>query len=220
MTLDELVGRHGPLPPGRAVHFLRQVCGPLREAHGIGLIHRDIKPGNVMVCERGGRHDVTKLLDFGLVLPQGPAPDGEKLTREGALAGTPAYMSPEQAGGPDSLDGRSDIYGVGALGYFLLTGRPPFAGRSGVRALAAHLYERPEPVSKHRPGVPADLEAVVLRCLAKDPVDRFPDAGALEAALAACHTEPWTEEEAAQWWRARPAGAEPGGAPDTGRDFD
>jgi eukaryotic-like serine/threonine-protein kinase len=210
LTLDELVGRHGPLPPGRAVHFLRQICGPLREAHAVGLIHRDIKPGNVMVCERGGRHDVAKLLDFGLVLSQAPATEGEKLTREGALAGTPAYMSPEQAAGSEGLDGRSDIYSVGAVGYFLLTGRPPFAGRSGVQALAAHLYEQPQPVSGHRPDVPAELEAVVLRCLAKDPAERFGDAGGLEAALAACHTDPWTDEDANRWWHAHAGAADEG----------
>jgi len=218
LTLDDLVGRHGPLPPQRAIHLLRQICGPLQEAHAIGLIHRDIKPSNVMVCERGGRHDVAKLLDFGLVLSQALTTEPEKLTREGALAGTPAYMSPEQAAGREALDGRSDIYSVGALGYFLLTGRPPFAGRSGVQALAAHLYERPEPVCGHRADVPAELDAVVLRCLAKDSADRFPDAGSLEAALTACQTtEPWTEQEASQWWRAHSDATEPDVPPITGR---
>src|SRR5262249_28072905 len=175
LTLEQLVKAHGPLPPGRAIHFLRQVCGALREAHAIGLIHRDIKPGNVMVCERGGRHDTAKLLDFGLVVPLGKSPGSEKLTREGAIAGTPAYMSPEQASGPEEIDGRSDIYSIGALAYFLLTGQPPFAGRSGVQVLAAHLYEPPPPLTTHRPEVPAELEAVVLKCLAKIPVDRYPD---------------------------------------------
>src|SRR5262249_21034061 len=183
---DQMVKAHGPLPPARAVHFLRQISAALREAHAIGLIHRDIKPGNVMICERGGIHDVAKLLDFGLVLPQGSDPADEKLTQEGAIAGTPAFMSPEQAGGQDLPDARSDIYSVGALAYYLLTGKPPFAGRSGFRMLAAHLYEQPEPVTKHRPEVSADVEAVVLRCLAKDPTDRFQDAESLESALLGC----------------------------------
>jgi hypothetical protein len=122
--------------------------------------------------------------DFGLVLPLGVAAEGEKLTQDGAVTGTPAYMSPEQAGGQEELGPASDIYSVGALAYFLLTGRPPFAGRSAVKALAAHLYEEPEPVSARRPGVPADLEAAVLRCLAKNPADRFEDVERLESAAA------------------------------------
>src|SRR5262249_8314379 len=98
LTLEQLVKVNGPLPSARAIHLLRQVCGALREAHAIGLIHRDLKPGNVMVCERGGLHDTAKLLDFGLVIPPGGSSAGERLTQEGAIAGTPAYMSPEQAG--------------------------------------------------------------------------------------------------------------------------
>jgi serine/threonine-protein kinase len=213
LTLEELVQREGPLPPARAIHFLRQVCGALREAHGRGLIHRDIKPGNVMVCERGGIPDVAKLLDFGLVLPPVSETAGEKLTQDGAVTGTPAYLSPEQAGGQESLDARSDIYSVGALAYFLLTGKPPFAGRSGVKVLAAHLYETPEPLSARRPDVPADLEAVVLRCLAKEPSSRFPDAGSLEAALAACCSAGrWTERDALPEGSARVAVDDAAGA--------
>jgi eukaryotic-like serine/threonine-protein kinase len=205
LTLEEIVQRHGPLPPQRAIYFLRQVCAALQEAHDIGLIHRDVKPGNVRVCERGGEHDVIKLLDFGLVLPLIDALEGEKkLTKEGAIAGTPDYMSPEQAAGQQTVDGRSDIYSVGALAYYLLTGAPPFAYPSPVRILAAHLYETAPPLTERRPDVPADLEAVVLRCLAKDPNDRFPDARSLEQALAACRTSSeWSAQEAASWWRLK-----------------
>jgi serine/threonine-protein kinase len=212
LTLDQLVQEHGPLPPARAVYVLRQLCGALGEAHARGLVHRDVKPGNVMLCERGGAHDVAKLLDFGLVIP--PAQDlDEKLTQEGVVPGTPAYLSPEQAGGSEDLDARSDIYGVGALAYFLLTGRPPFAGRSAMQMLAAHLYEKPQPLTDHRPDVPVDLEAVVLRCLAKDREARFPDAESLDVALAECSTVGgWTEREAAQWWRACPGRGECPGA--------
>jgi tRNA A-37 threonylcarbamoyl transferase component Bud32 len=203
ITLEQLVKGYGVLTPERAVHFLRQLCGTLAEAHAIGLIHRDIKPGNVIVCERGGLHDVAKLLDFGLVLAQGVGRDGERLTQDGAIAGTPAYVSPEQASGREDLDARSDIYSVGCLAYFLLTGQPPFAGRSAVRMLAAHMYEPPAPPTTHRAEVPADMERVVLRCLAKDPSERYPSAQDLESALAGCLTPGrWTEEEAACWWRA------------------
>jgi serine/threonine-protein kinase len=115
LDLEQLVSRHGPLPPQRAVHLLRQVCGSLAEAHAAGLIHRDIKPGNIIVCRRGGHHDVAKLLDFGLVRGPDLGQNGPKLTREGTIAGTPAYMAPEQAASRDDLDARSDVYSLGAL---------------------------------------------------------------------------------------------------------
>jgi serine/threonine-protein kinase len=206
LALDQMVSRHGPLPAARAVHFLRQVCGALREAHAVGLIHRDIKPGNVMVCERGGLHDVAKLLDFGLVLAPGAGPDGERLTQVGVISGTPAYMSPEQAGGREDLDARSDIYSLGCLAYFLLTGRPPFADRAAVGMVAAHMYEPPAPLTSRRADVPEELQAVVLRCLAKAPAERFASALDLDAALAVCQAgRPWTDEDARRWWRANDA---------------
>jgi serine/threonine-protein kinase len=199
LSLDDLVTRYGPLPPGRAVHFLRQLCDALREAHAAGLIHRDIKPGNVMACEPGGLCDVVKLLDFGLVRP----PDvgggaGTRLTQEGLIVGTPDFMSPEQARG-DALDARSDLYSLGALAYFLLAGRPPFACRSALETLTAHLHQPPPELT----GAPADLAAAVRRCLAKDPADRYPDAESLGRALAACACAgDWTEDQARAWWRA------------------
>ncbi len=203
ITLDQLMKRYGPLPPERAVHFLRQLCGALAEAHSIGVIHRDIKPGNVIVCQRGGLHDVAKLLDFGLVLAQDVGQDGERLTQEGSITGTPAYVSPEQAAGRQDLDARSDIYSLGCLAYFLVSGRPPFADRSAMRMLAAHMYEPPAPLTTNRPDVPADLERVVLRCLAKEPGERFSSVQSLDSALATCLTPGrWTEEEAACWWHA------------------
>ncbi len=202
LTLEQLVKDNGPLPPARAIHLLRQICGALQEAHAIGLIHRDIKPGNVMVCERGGVRDTVKLLDFGLVVPFGESPESDKLTQEGTITGTPAYMSPEQAGGQDEIDARSDIYSVGALAYFLLTGHSPFAGRPIVKMLAAHLYEPPAPLSAHRSEVPRELEAVILKCLAKNSDDRFHNVQSLKAALAECDRgKEWTEEDAEQWWQ-------------------
>jgi serine/threonine-protein kinase len=204
LTLERLVRVHGPLPPARVVHLLRQVCAALQEAHGLGLIHRDVKPGNLMLCERGGVPDVVKLLDFGLVRAVGPATDLESLTHEGALVGTPAYMSPEQCRGKDDLDARSDIYSLGAVAYFLLTGQPPFADRKGIRVIFAHLDEPVVPPSQRQAGLPEDLEAVVMRCLEKDPTKRFPDAASLESALAGCGCAAgWTVAQASDWWHSQ-----------------
>jgi serine/threonine-protein kinase len=201
-NLETLVARHGPLPPARAIHFLRQVCRALREAHGVGLLHRDIKPSNVIACERGGVYDVAKLLDFGLVHKTGLGQDAEKLTVVGSVVGSPPFMSPEQAAGRDDVDRRSDIYSVGGVAYFLLTGQPPFAKQTAMEMMLAHAYEAPKPPSEVRPDVPRDLEEVVLRCLSKKPEERFADADSLERALGACaDADGWTEDEAAAWWR-------------------
>lgn len=202
LTFDELIQKHGPLPPARAIFLLRQVCRALAEAHSIGLIHRDIKPGNVITCERGGMPDVVKLLDFGLVRgPNLSGATGDGVTVEGTITGTPAYMSPEQATS-SSADERSDIYSVGALAYFLLTGQPPFNHRTPMEIIAAHLRDRPAPLTKHRPDVPAELQASILRCLEKEPAQRFPSAASLEQALGAAPiAQTWTEQDAAQWWR-------------------
>ncbi len=201
-NLEQLVGRHGPLPPGRVIHLLRQVCGALREAHAIGLIHRDIKPSNIIACEQGGVHDVAKLLDFGLVRAQGLGGSGERLTQDGVVAGTPAYMSPEQAGGTEDLDARSDIYGLGAVAYFLLTGQPPFVRRTAVQVLAAHLGEPVTPLRDLRADLPTEVQEVVLRCLEKDPAGRYPDADSLEQALARCAcADQWDRTRATAWWK-------------------
>jgi serine/threonine-protein kinase len=200
LSLDELVAREGPQPPARVVHFLRQLCGALREAHEAGLVHRDIKPSNVIVCKHGGLYDVAKLLDFGLVrsLDVGDR-ERTRLTKEGLILGTPDFMSPEQANGAAVLDPRSDLYSLGAVAYFLLSGRPPFAGRTVLQTLFAHLHEPPAPLTDHRPDVPGDLEAIVLRCLAKEPRQRFPDAASLEQALGQCASAgQWTEAQARQ----------------------
>jgi serine/threonine-protein kinase len=200
MTLEQLVGRFGPLPPARAIHLLRQVCGALCEAHAAGLVHRDIKPSNIVICERGGRRDVAKLLDFGLVLATGVR--GSDGAPEGGIVGTPAYMAPEQAAGLELLDARADLYGLGAVGYFLLTGDPPFQREGLGRVLAAHRSEPATFPDRLAGALPADVKAVVLRCLEKDPARRYPDAGSVERALAACScAESWTMDEADDWWR-------------------
>jgi eukaryotic-like serine/threonine-protein kinase len=215
LSLQDLVERHGPLPPERAVHLLRQVCAALREAHAIGLIHRDIKPSNIIACERGGVHDVAKLLDFGIVQGSNFGREPMRLTGHGVIAGSPPYMSPEQAGDKKALDGRSDIYSLGAVAYFLLTGRPPFVRETALQLLMAHVYDPVVPPGEVRADVPPDLEEVVLRCLAKDPARRYPDAASLEDDLARCACAgEWDEEQAVAWWRERdadrPAGADDG----------
>jgi hypothetical protein len=202
LSLADLVERLGRLPPGRVVYLLRQVCGALREAHAAGLIHRDIKPSNIFAARPGGLGDVAKLLDFGLVLPT--AILGEvALTEERIILGTPLYMSPEQAKGGRELDRRSDIYSLGAVAYYMLTGRPPFQADGRAAVLIAHARDPVEPPSRIHPRIPEDLERVVLRCLAKPPDQRFPDAEALEQALGACACAgDWDQGRAAQWWQS------------------
>jgi serine/threonine-protein kinase len=203
-TLEALVKRAGPLDPARAVYLLRQVCGALAEAHAAGLVHRDLKPGNVIVATLGGQLDVAKLLDFGLVHDLSAATD-DRLTQAGVVMGTPAYMSPEQAAGESAVDARGDLYSLGAVAFFLLTGRPPFEGRTHGQFLTAHLTQAPPDVRTIRPDVPADLAAVVARCLAKNPAERFQSAADLDRALAACGCAgDWSAEAAAKWWATTP----------------
>ncbi len=215
LDLETLVRLHGPLPPERAAHLARQLSGALREAHRQGLVHRDIKPGNVFVCRHGGLHDVAKLLDFGLVVQPAGGADS-RLTRVGYVVGTPEYMAPEQAVAADDVDGRSDLYSLGALLYYTLTGQPPFVGPTALDVLLAHRDKPVRPLWELRLGVPADLEAVVTRCLAKDRTQRFPDADSLTRALEQCRVGPWGEEQAAAWWHTHvpdaPAAGEPPGA--------
>lgn len=210
MSLDDLVKRHGPMPPGRVVYLLNQVCGALSEAHGAGLIHRDVKPANIFSCYRGGRYDVAKLLDFGLVTAPEMEAGGEP-AREGVVRGTPLYMAPEQITGSKALDHRCDLYALGAVAYMLLTGRPPFEGNDSLRVMTAQVRDLVTPPRKHRPETPEDLERVVLRCLAKSPDERYPDAESLAQALAACGVwKEWSAAKAALWWRSvEPAATAP-----------
>ena len=178
LSLAQLVERFGPMPAARVIYLMRQACDALREAHDAGLIHRDIKPANLMSAYRGGLHDVTKLLDFGLVKTLAED-ESVHLSQEGTVAGSPLYMAPEQIMKDHVPDRRTDIYGLGAVAYFTLTGRPPFLGDSAMAVMIAHARDPVTPPSQLQPGIPADLERVVLQCLAKNPDDRYPDTSSL-----------------------------------------
>ncbi len=205
LSLQELVERYGKLPPGRVIHLLTQVASALREAHESGLVHRDIKPGNIFAAQRGGVYDVAKLLDFGLVKSSLPTDASPDLTMEGALVGSPLYAPPETVTGDHAADGRSDIYSLGAVAYYLLTARPVFTEVKPIKALFAHVHQEVVPPSEYADEIPADLEQVVLRCLAKSPEDRFATAVDLEAALSLCgDAESWTAETARRWWSEIP----------------
>ena len=206
LTLTDVVARSGAQPQGRVVHLMRQAAAALVEAHGIGLVHRDIKPGNMMVHllhPHGGGGDFIKVLDFGLV-KEVRQEGGVELTNEANLAGTPQYMSPESITAPDAVDARADLYALGAVAYYLLTGTHVFTGQSIVEVCSHHLHSTPEPLSS-RLGEPIapDLEHLVLRCLAKDPSDRPQSALELEQRLGECAGIPaWSSEDARDWWSA------------------
>jgi len=204
ISLEKLVAEHGPQAPGRVVHVLRQVAGALGEAHALGIVHRDVKPANVILCQRGGVADVAKVLDFGLVKDQA-VPEAAALTQSNMILGTPLYIAPEALTAPEHVGPRTDLYGLGAVGYYLLTGSPVFAGRT-VEVFGHHLHTRPAPPSE-RLGVaiPPGLEDAILSCLEKDPELRPRDAQAFIDALDEAGVEPWTEANARAWWAARAA---------------
>ena len=202
ITLDNLVLNDGPQPERRVVHILRQICSSLAEAHARGMIHRDIKPANIMLLERGGMYDVIKVLDFGLV--KDITSGDQNVTAMNTVPGTPHFLSPEAIQHPDAIDARSDLYAVGAVGYFLLTGSFVFSGTSAIEVLGKQVNDTPEDPSE-RLGRSLDpyLEGLILQCLAKDPADRPADAGVLLEALSSGYQSPigtWTQKEAAVWW--------------------
>jgi hypothetical protein len=204
IDLQQLVAESGPLPAPRAIHVLSQVCCALAEAHEAGLVHRDVKPGNVMLCRHGGAFDVVKVLDFGLVKDISAGGDAT-LTHTEAVLGTPLYVSPEAIVEPDKVDARSDLYAVGALAYHLLTRQPVFDGRTVAEVYARHLYTQPVPPSQHVASVPADLEALIMSCLEKSAQARPQSARALRAALLSCaDAGGWSEDDAREFWRGRP----------------
>jgi serine/threonine-protein kinase len=181
---------------------LRQACDALHEAHQAGLVHRDLKPPNIFAAYRGARFDVAKLLDFGLVKPM--KDEGSPvLTREGAVTGSPLYMAPEQVMRIHEPDARTDIYSMGGIAYFLLSGQPPFVSSDSMTVMVAHARDPVVPPSRIRADIPADLEKVVLQCLEKNPDRRYQNAEGLARALSACQAaSSWTAELAAAWWQA------------------
>ncbi|WP_232102832.1 serine/threonine protein kinase [Gimesia aquarii] len=200
LNLQEIVERFGELPPERVVYLLRQVCSALAEAHHKGLIHRDIKPGNIFSAERGGLYDVAKLLDFGLVKDNRPEKNSLELTMEGAVVGSPLYTSPEVVTGDGEPDFRSDIYSLGATAYYLLTGKPVFEGESALKVVFAHASQAVKPLTEINPKICKELEAIILKCLEKKPEDRYQKAEELSDALKELKLKEWTQEEAAEWW--------------------
>jgi len=236
LTLDDLVKRYGPLPEARVVYLVRQVCAALAEAHGQGLVHRDIKPANIFLTCRGGQYDFAKVLDFGLVKALAGA-EQTHLTSASAVTGTPLYMSPEGVQDPEHVDARADVYALGAVAYFLLTGTPVFTGEGVMDICMKHVNAVPEPPASRlgRPVSP-DLERLILRCLAKAREERPASAAVLVQELDACAVAGhWSAADAQAWWSSHvhaAAGAETAALPapaattdvfatrayDTGRD--
>ncbi len=206
-NLQTIVERFGPLPPERVASVLSQACDALHEAHQTGLIHRDIKPANIYLARCGGVWDVVKVLDFGLVLEKddsGVATSGSK-----GFSGTPQFMAPEQAVRFDEVDARTDIYALGAVAYYLLTGRPPFSGANAVELVIAHSTQPVIPPSTYDHSIPSDLEQIVLTCLQKFPSNRYASARQMREAISQCECfGKWGEPEAFGWWSSHEFGTQ------------
>jgi tRNA A-37 threonylcarbamoyl transferase component Bud32 len=205
MDLQTLIEEHGPLPPARTIHLLRQACESLAEAHDRGLVHRDIKPANIQVCCMGHYFDYVKVLDFGLVKHEDAGARVDPgLTAPNVVTGTPAYLSPESALG-EPVDRRTDIYALGCVAYWMLTGRYVFPGEGVVQIMARHIHTPPEPPSLYSLyHIPVELDAIVLACLAKNPADRPASARELADRLARCEVEDhWSRQHAQLWWESR-----------------
>jgi len=212
LDLSTLVDKYGPQEPARVIHLLVQACHSLEEAHRAGLIHRDIKPANLFVCRYGTDDDFVKVLDFGLV--KEVTAQGDKalqLTQHGVVVGTPGFMPPELALGKDDVDGRADLYSLGCVAYWLLTGSLVFEGDTPMEQMVQHAKDPPPPPSsRSEHEIPEALERTILSCLAKDPAERPASAQDLARQLQGCPMDrPWTPERAHRWWEVhRPAGAD------------
>jgi hypothetical protein len=203
VDLETLVERFGPVPAVRAIHFLRQVCLSLSEAHQSGLIHRDIKPANIFTCRLGLQYDFVKVLDFGLVKHLYLSEAESRLTADGLISGTPAYLAPEMVASKDDIDGRADIYSLGCVAYWLLTGKLVFDGANQMKVVMDHVRTPPTPLSQRSElEIPPELEKIVMECLEKKPDQRPQDADELDRRLAAIVLdESWSRERAEKWWK-------------------
>jgi len=210
LNLASLVQRFGPVPPERTVHILLQTCDSLADAHHAGLIHRDIKPGNICLCRKGLKCDFVKVLDFGLVKSAWHEGGDPSLTQEGSLAGTPAFMAPELVLGKRDIDGRVDLYALACVAYFLLTGKSVFTADTAMGMALQHVQAEPVPPSRRASQpVPEGLERLILRGLEKDPEKRVPDAEAFAAELLSCGVEGcWSDAQASRWWGTHLAAAD------------
>ncbi len=202
MNLEQLVQSQGALPVPRVIHVLRQACISLIEAHDAGLVHRDVKPENIMLCRYGGEFDFVKLLDFGLVKVVEDDAESGPITRAGALPGTPAFLAPEAVLGSSFIDARADIYSLGAIGHFLLTGRLLFEAESPLAMVHAHRnIEAPRVSDLVEGGIPEQLEHLIARCLKKSPEERYPTATLLFDELELLASKyPWTRAAAEKCW--------------------
>ena len=210
--LETLVTRYGPLPAGRAIHFVRQACHSLEEAHAAGIIHRDVKPSNLFVTRVAGDPDFLKLLDFGLARLRPSVGGDVRLTQAGMLFGTPAFLAPEMWDGAEA-DERSDVYAVGVTLYFLLTGRVPFEGEAPTAIMLAQLeHDVIPPSARLGEALPAGLDALVLRAMSKRPADRYQSALELRQALDVVPAA-WTLADAEAFWRQADRASAPAAQP-------
>jgi serine/threonine protein kinase len=202
ISLDALVKSFGPQPASRVRHLLRQICESLEEAHQRNLVHRDLKPSNIMLCKLALTHDFIKVLDFGLA-KCAACEEEQTITVENVTAGTPGYIAPEIALAEDVIDGRADLYALGCVGYYLLTGQLVFDDANLMSMVLKHVQTAPVPPSQRTElPIPADLEQIVMACLEKAPAERPQSARRVAAMLDACRLDAWTEEQAAAWWEA------------------
>lgn len=203
IDLQKLVSRFGPLPARRVVHIMRQACHSLAEAHAAGLVHRDLKPANLILCRYGQDLDMLKLVDFGLAKEASPlAGRAKKLTRLRTVLGTAAYLAPESRSGSVHVDHRADLYGLACIGFWLLSGRMVFDEKNPLKMVRAHVSAVPPRVSELVPDVPPELDALIDKCLAKNPDDRIQDARSLRKSLdTVCGDQRWTDDEARDWWQ-------------------
>jgi serine/threonine-protein kinase len=203
VDLHELVHAYGPQPPERVAHLITQACDSLGEAHLAGLVHRDVKPSNILACRMGLNVDYVKVLDFGLVKKDPSRAEMEThITSAGAVSGTPAYMAPEMISGTGYVGPAADVYALGCVAYWLLTGQTVFKGANATMMMMQHLQAAPVPPSLKAPSpVPLDLESIVMRCLSKDPDERPSHAAELSKLLQRVRfSSSWSDARAQDWW--------------------